>query len=340
MNFVISIIFGCYFNSGKNYGKTGGKLFIRSLQFYLQNYKLFTSPLKGTSSVIVMLDNKIMHGGLVDRLKGIVSGAMIAEELNLDFKILVDDNTFNLFEFLVPVKQQIVAKKSDVSFNYFSSKPILMYNLFKLNKENILRRFKNRKQFHLYNNMDVTNRFFPELNETQLHAKWRDTFLRLFKFDEYFHNYWKKNIGMFRVYGIHLRFMSLLGDFDEIVNNEMEKNDKEKLVTECIEGVIKIMQQHDGEKYVVVADSVYFLERLKLSVQGSDLTEKLFIPAGIIGHIDIVQYESVLQKAILDFYLLSRCLKVFQIKGNKMHNSQYCRYAALLGNVPYVVKQV
>ncbi len=316
------------------------KLFIRSFQIYLKGYNLFGPGKKAPASIIVMLNNKIMHGGLVDRLKGIISGAMIAEELKIDFKVLVDENTFNLFQFLNAVEQKVVASKDEVSFNYFFSRPVLLYNLLRISKENILTRFRSKKQFHLYINMDVTNRFFPHLTEEQKLAKWRDTFSKLFKFDNYFHTYWQKQINTTKVCGIHLRFVSLLGDFDEVVNHELDENAKANLVKKCLAGVTEIMKENNSEKFIVVADSAYFLDCLKTHLSGTDLVDKLFIPTGVIGHIDIVKYEAVLQKTILDFYLLSRCEEVFQVKAAGMHNSQYCRYAAILGNAPYVIKNL
>jgi hypothetical protein len=68
--------------------------------------------------------------------------------------------------------------------------------------------------------------------------------------------------------------------------------------------------------------------------------EKLVILDGPVAHIDLNHSEEVLQKTILDFYLLSRCSKVYQVQGPKMYNSQFCRYAAVLGNAPYQVDRL
>jgi hypothetical protein len=65
------------------------------------------------------------------------------------------------------------------------------------------------------------------------------------------------------------------------------------------------------------------------------LFANVIIPDGTIGHIDVVQSEIVLQKAFTDFYLLFKCAAVYQVLAPGMYNSQFSRYAAILGNAPY-----
>jgi hypothetical protein len=246
-----------------------------------------------------------------------------------------------LFEFLNPTNNTLVASKSDVRNNYWTSKPVLLYNLFSYNKEKLLGKFRGCNQYHLYINMDVIEKIHLDFSKEQQSNLWRDTFASIFQFTKYFHSYWNQHIVSNRTCGIHLRFVSLLGDFKEIINNELPDAEKDVLVKKCIQVIITIIAAGDFEKYIVVADSSHFLIRLQNSVNETQYAPRLFIPKdGPIGHIDIDHSNAVLQKTILDFYLLSRCQKIYQVKDRQMYNSQFCKYASILGNAEYIIERI
>ena len=315
---------------------------IRKLQLYAKYYSFLPARKKNTRYLIFMLNNTMRHGGLLDRIKGIITAKIIADVIGYELKVLVDKKSFNLFKFLIPVNSSLEATGNDISYNAFNSEPVLLYNLTKVTKKEILHLLRKKKdQYHFYCNLDLLKQFYPNETQEALNALWRNTFNQLFYFDSYFENYAKEVFkGKQNICGIHLRFLSSLGDFTEVVNNELPENEKQALISQCTRQITAIIEAGLYEKYLVVSDSVIFLQTLNEIMQNSSYAEKVIILGGAIAHIDQDHSEDVLQKTILDFYLLSQCSFVYQVLGNKMYRSQFCRYAAVLGNATYQVDKI
>jgi hypothetical protein len=235
-----------------------------------------------------------------------------------------------------------VAGDDDMKYNAWLAKPVLLYNLFTVTREQVLGLFRPGKdQFHLYCNIDLLKQFYPGKTQEELNDTWRKTFNRLFTFDDYFANYAGVAFnGAKNICGIHLRFISLLGDFKEVVNRVLPDEKKNGLIHKCIHHVKHIIEMCPYEKYLVVSDSIIFLQTLKELLHKNGYAEKVIILDGPIAHIDVDHSEDVLQKAVLDFYLLSRCCIVYQVLADKMYKSQFCRYAAVLGNAPYCIEKI
>ena len=283
--------------------------------------------------IIIMFDNTMQHGGLLDRIKGLMSAKLIADELNYRFGIYTNEKAFNLFRFLHPVAKGIQLQKTQLIYNFWSSRPVVYYNVFNEDKTTILKLFKRRKQqYHFYCNADIFKQFYPQLSQPQSDSKWRACFHQLFYFDEYFNAVYQQLFSGKNVAGIHLRFQSLLGDNEE--SNRILPPDKQTiLIDACIARIIAIQQAHATEQLLVVSDSTVFLHHLQQAALIDN--ESIIYAPGKIAHIDFVHDEAVLQKAVLDFYLLSKCSIIYQLLAKDMYNSQFCRYAAILGNTEY-----
>ena len=308
---------------------------------FSRRYSLMPRKRKGKPVLIIMFDNKIMHGGLLDRIKGIISAAAIAKAKGFEFKIFTD-TTFPLFKFLKPVDTFLQAKQVDVLYNRWLSKPVVMYNFLSKNKGKLLKPFSiTKQQFHFYFNTNVLGLFYPSNNQKESDALWRKAFLEIFSFDDFFQQQFNSlfNYGD-AVCGIHLRFVSLLGDFIEVTNTPLPEPDKSMLVTKCLDQIQKIMELHPGNKFLIVSDSGYFLTCVKEHFSTAYHTKRITVLDGSIAHIDVDHSEEVLKKALLDFYLLSRCKNIYQVLGERMYNSQFSKYAAILGDAEYTVCKV
>jgi len=314
------------------------KLRAQNLLLTIKGYSFIPKRANKKAVIIIMFDNKMQHGGLLDRIKGIVSTKMIADELQYDFKIYVNKQTFNLFKFLGLKNLNIAAQKEELAYNIWTSKPVSFYNALNVTKEEVLNLFKNkRKQYHFYCNVDLHKAFYPTLTQEQLNKKWRHYFNQIFCFDDYFINAKQQLLNSKYITGFHLRFLSLLGDKTE-GNNVLPEHQKAALVQACMQHLQAIINSSNADKFLIVSDSSVFLKQLKNSTLFQ--ANNIIILEGSIAHIDFVHDEAVLQKAILDFYLLSQCAIVHQIVGDRMYNSQFCRYAAILGNAQYVVHKL
>ena len=312
---------------------------IKEFALILKDYKLFPSYKNVEPSIVIMFDNKFMHGGLLDRIKGIITAKMIAEELGYTFKIYADTTTFNLFKFLLPRSEKIVAKKTDLIFNVWKSKPVVIYNLVKITKQELIGKFKSQKQYHLYCNLDLTKRLASFENDEQYFSFWSNQFFQLFSFNQWFEDYYNKHISATHLCGIHLRFTSLLGDFEEVENIPLQQEEKSALIKSCLEKIQQLVLSLAYKKFLVVSDSSSFLNIVKASIPSTEEKE-IIILDGNIGHVDVKHNDEVLQKAILDFYLLQRCKEIHQVLGYRMYNSQFSRYASIAGSSKYLLHKI
>lgn len=73
--------------------------------------------------VICMFDGKMRHGGLSDRLRGMISVYKLCEKFKLDFKIY-HVSPFLLENYLVPNKIDWSINENDISFNVQDSLPV------------------------------------------------------------------------------------------------------------------------------------------------------------------------------------------------------------------------
>ena len=309
------------------------KQYIRQFLLIINKYSFLPARNSEVPMIIIMFDNQMQHGGLLDRIKGIITAKLIADELQYHFGIYVDKASFDLFKFLKPRNNIFKVDENQMVYNIWTSRPVIYYNRFKIDKASILKLFRKRKQqYHFYCNTDLLRYFYSDLSQSELNKRWRVYFHELFYFTEYFDVVYKQSFYSKNVIGIHLRFQFLLGDGEE--NTLMLDNTaKEELIKDCICSVNKIISDNYGFQFLIASDSTFFLNAFKIVKDINSLG--IIISKGTVGHIDFVHTEAVLEKALTDFYLLSKCTSVYQILGKHMYNSQFSKYAAILGNADY-----
>ncbi len=314
------------------------KLLVKNLLLTLKGYSFIPKKNNSKAAIVIMFDNKMLHGGLLDRIKGIVAAKMIADELQYDFKIYVNKKTFNLLAYLKLKDPNVAMPEDQLQYNIWTSKPVLFYNTLDATKQEVLNLFSNRhKQYHFYCNLNLLKAFYPALTEEEWNRKWRDYFNQLFYFDDYFVDTANRLFKTQNIVGFHLRFLSLLGD--EVEGTKvLPDNEKIALTEGCVQRIGEIIGSSSAEQFLVVSDSTTFLHSLQ-QMTGPQ-SANIVILEGSIAHIDFVHDEEVLKKAILNFYLLCRCKQVYQIIGNSMHRSQFCLYAAVLSGGKYIISRL
>jgi hypothetical protein len=129
--------------------------------------------------------------------------------------------------------------------------------------------------------------------------------------------------------------MQLLGDFKETSERRLILPDDEKeiLIGKCINHLKDIYRENDCGKVLVTSDSVSFLK------EAARLPFVYVIPGGV-RHIDDGENadKDTDLKVFLDYFVLSRSKKVYLVVEDKMYNSGFSYRAALLNNVPFIVK--
>lgn len=280
-----------------------------------------------TKQIVVCFDGLFPHGGLVDRLKGIVSFYLIAKELGYDFKILFD-TPFELSMFLQPNTIDWEFKKHNIKWHPTKTKYLYLINNFDANPLDIIRKSQ-AHQFFVYANIDYSKSVFPELNQSNLEKKWREGFNQLFTKSDYLED--KLNaISTKPFIAFHSRFTSLMGDFKDTSKKKLSKEAKETLCEKLLQIINRVKQQEQQNAYLF-SDSVNFINYIKQHVnidviEGNPFHMDNFeMRDGIEGHI----------KTLVDFFMISKSNKVYFLKVSPMYNSSFSKYAAVIGSVTF-----
>ena len=276
-------------------------------------------------ALVFMADGKWMHGGLTDRLRGMTSAYKFAKEHNLDFKIF-HTSPFLLQEIMQPNKVDWAIGETEISHDSAVAKPVLLYREDFENVSALERQLDaSHEQFHLYSCIDTVNEKFPEY------------FKELFKpspiLEKELEQYGELLGASYTA--ISFRFQNKLGDFKEFTFKELKEADKQELMNAALDA-LKREVTNSREKILVTADSPTFLAEAKklqnvVTVQGKSI------------HIDFNSSKNATDylKAFTEFFLISRAAKAKLYRNRKYETypSNFPKYAALLGNVPYEIME-
>ena len=277
-------------------------------------------------TLIFMVDGKWMHGGLTDRLRGMASAYKFATEHNLDFKIF-HTSPFLLQEILEPNKVNWIIDEKQISKNCSVAKPVLLYRE-DFNNDSALERQldKIHEQFHLYSCVDT------------LDGKFAEYFNELFKPSPLLAQeieHYSKLLGESYT-AISFRFQNKLGDYKEFTFKELPEKGKRELMNAALK-MLRDSGSGSGmttAKILVTADSPSFLaEAAKLP--------NVVIVKGTSIHIDFNSSKKAVDylKAFTEFFLISKATqaKLYRNRKYKTYPSNFPKYAASLGNVPYEI---
>jgi hypothetical protein len=295
--------------------------------YHLNSVTLFKR--QGNKRIIICMNGIISHGGLVDRFKGIVSFYEISRILNYDFYIQFT-SPFNLEEFFGENTYNWKVKDASLRWNFFSTKFLYLMNRFDANPLEIIQKTK-CKDIFVYSNVNYMSSIYIKENDSFCDEKIRKNFEELFKenktIQEFLSVYNKPRITY------HARFTSLMGDFKDTANLELTEDEKVKLKHEVLEMIKNhsFQLKNDYEIYVL-SDSVNFLDFVE---NNSDYK----VLGGKPMHIDLKKAEEPEEhiKTFLDFFFILNSNLVFQVKKGDMYNSNFSKYAAILGEKKYEI---
>ena len=270
-----------------------------------------------------------------------------AKEHNLDFKIY-HTSPFELQEILQPNNVNWVIGEKEISRNCEVAKPVLLYREDFNNDSALERQIDSKhKQFHLYSCVDTVGEDFSKY------------FNELFKPSPILEqelSHYSELLGESYT-AISFRFQNKLGDFKEFTFKELPENGKRKLMSAAINVLRKEMPHQVGHdrsdatlscppvsghpplvnetsKILVTADSPTFLAAVEnmpnvVTVKGKSI------------HIDFNSSKNATDylKAFTEFFLISKATKakLYRNRKYKTYPSNFPKYAALLGHVPYEI---
>ena len=295
-------------------------------EFYNKFYKDGHSE-QVKSGVVFICDGSYMHGGVTDRLKGILTTYKEAKRKNLPFYIHWT-SPFPLEEYLIPAKIDWRINDSDVSNLKGDCFPIIIEERiqYQAHLNNTLRLkmalYKGLPQTHVYSNADNARGTYKSL------------FYELFKPSPYLEREVKKHLSILgdEYYAFSFRFIGLLGQFTDCPGIVLPLDDAEILIDKVITEFKQLAKDIPYDKRILItSDSIVFLNR----IAGTD--DRIYIVPGDVKHLDFDLTDNDIHlKIFVDQHLLMNAKKITLIRTNRMYKSDFPRFAAEIGNVEFI----
>lgn len=278
---------------------------------------------------IFMVDGRTPHGGMFDRLKGLITIYAISKALGKDFRINWN-YPFALHKYLEPSHYNWIIDELEINFGLLSHNNIIAYGEF-FNPNRLMKNRRKETHFYYgYNSLDKVNAHFGT------NYQWGELYRELFRptrYLQYYLDLYQTEIGSDYI-AIHSRFMNLLGDRTETMSNPELNSEKQKcsLIDSAINAVREISSKHPNARVMIASDSMVFIDRIRKELP------MVYIVPGKVKHIDTAgeTEDSENIKMFTDYYLISGAQRVYSLWHKGMWNSAFPEYAARIGNVPFV----
>ena len=289
----------------------------------LHRYPLFGQRGRG-NPLIAMVDGTTFHGGLCDRWKGIVSLYAYCQAVRRDFRIHYTF-PFSLSRLQIPNQYDWRITEDAISRNFFSCRMI------RLTGDPTLHRMchlPQDRQIHAYANRD----WVPLINSTfGTHYEWGHLFQQLFRPSDLV----QQRLESFAAHtakpyiAVAFRMQNLLGDYPEYAYQPTSAQKQRELLRMLTNQLVRIYNT-ENIPLLVTSDS----ERLTREVEHLDF---VFTNIGKAAHVDTLAGQPLehYMKSVVDFYLLAGAKKIYAVGTNEMYPSDFPRYAALVGGVPF-----
>jgi len=268
---------------------------------------------------VYIADSIVYPGGLVDRLKGIISLYDYVKENNIPFYVHLSEK-YNFIPFLKFNNIDIYLNELDRDIN--TSK--IFYFMDNVSIQNYNGYFSYNKINHVYTNIDLLK--YKYANDSV--RKWRLLFNELFIPTQYIQDKVDDIIKSRKFIVFSFRFRSRMGDFvdDDLPWDEETKLNEINLLNRAI---VKFTLDYKDFNIYVATDSSTFLQQLIASNPGQYLHNPNI-------NADMNNYEL----SIIEFLVISKAQKVFQFKRPTMYSGAFSRYASYVGNIKYELVEV
>lgn len=300
------------------------------LKFHQYFHQLYTGKGKGQPArcYVYIADGRTAHGGISDRLRGIISVYQYCKSRNIPFRINFT-SPFNIDMFIVPnrydweLKEGEFVRNKSVGFRFFNS-----YSHIDEDKEDYFSLLDSKKrQVHCYTNVTI--------DEPNMHVYFEE----LFKPSKVLQDALDKchqSVKRRGYVSITFRFQDLLGDLHERYATELgSKEDKEDYISHCLSAIERVYEKNKDKisKVLVTADSQIFLERAKK-------LPYVYVVPGEITHIDFAGDKGGIAhiKDFLDMFMISGANHVYFYSYGRMYGaSRFAKTAALIGGKTFTV---
>ena len=280
------------------------------------------------SGIYLVIDRSNCRCGITDRLKTAVGLYSVAREQGVGFKF-IHQAGFDIRDYLVPNEVDWSAERADLShlpwirrrIDYLP--PYDHIPALRPDRQYVCRRFIGK------NILEMSG--VPDWERV-----WRESFKALFSPSAAVLDEMERNPMPAHYAVVNARFVNSLGHFEDAsYNTPLPKEEQLRLIDAVLARVVDCQEKSDVP-VIVYSDSVAFLEAA--SRNGFRICD----PAGI-GHImDPDVSDRVKLMTFVNFFHMAGAEAVWSIlnldgfPSNCLYKTQYPRYAAILGDRPFI----
>ena len=280
------------------------------------------------NGLFLIMDEHNSPNGITDRFKAIVGSYYIAKCNGIGFH-LIHRAGFDMRDYLRPNQVSWSAELSDISILPWQTENISYLPPYsavpKLNKEKqyICRKYIGK------NNMEI-------MGVEDWQNKWRELFLELFTPAQKVVNALADADIQEHYTAVNVRFINSLGTFEKTpYNAPLPKEDQEKLIAAVLNKISECQETAESP-IIVSSDNIRFLDI------AAEKGFRTIDPTGT-GHImNPGVDELVYLKTFVNLFLLTRADKIISVLNaegvpkRSLYKTQYPRYAAIVGNKPFI----
>lgn len=309
-----------YLKDVKNYLRKKVKTFLLTCSYLSRiSFKVINQR-----QIVFCCDGNVNHGGLVDRLKGIISFYYISELNNYDFKIHFI-SPVNLENYFIPNNINWLPNKNDLLWNPFQCKILYLIDDHEFNPKEITRSLA--KKYFVYSNVDYLYKIIDSKN-SDINKLWGGGFHNLFQPSKLLVD----AINSYKLppnrIAFHARFTSILGDFKDVVDVRLDSIRANTLMKSCKDFIDLKASHLNLNNIFIYSDSSIFLDYMKRY-------SKYNILDGKVLHLDLNNANDSIDdhlKTFVDFISMAESEKIFLIKLQGMYNSQFSLYSSMVNN--------
>ena len=273
--------------------------------------------------IVCMYDGLILHGGLTDRIRGLLTTYREAKRRGMPFYIHWD-HPFRLEEFLEPATFDWRIRPEEISYSSEHAFPVLIQDHRRVsNRLRLLAALsRRRRQTHGSSNADNAKGHYAGL----FRELFRPTPLVQREVDRHL-----KELGA-KYHAFSFRFIGLLGDFHDQQEDRLLPGEAEAFLTKVADEFRKELKAvPEGHRVLVATDSPTFLSL------APKLDARIYVVEGDLKHLDMSpgDYREAWLKTFVDQFLLMHASKVTLMRTGRMYRSGFPRFAAEVGGVPF-----
>lgn len=301
---------------------------VREMMYRHKYYRDSKTVAKVGRQAVFMVDGRFLHGGLCDRLSGIVAAYIYCEENGMDFKINWTF-PFHLDTFLQPASHNWLISPGEISYNPEEASPVFVnHNHNKDNQWRLLCRIgkPDKRQVHIYSPAHYDRG----------------------EFGKYFHELFRPSPALdeairkqLRAIGeeyisVSFRFLQLLGDFkDDGKHPTLDPDSQKQLIERSIDTIRRIHEENpDYKRILVTSDSKTMLE------EAAKLPYVYIIPGEILHMSNTSGGEMTHMKTFLDFFMIANAKKVHFAMAPGIYWSTFAYTASKINDAPFQLVEI